>query len=637
MAFWGVEVKPGKPFTHKFDRGRGRLHISQATLGLGSSTTKSLVQCNVGNKSPVFLCALLPDKTESCHLDVEFEEDDEVIFSVIGPRSVHLTGYFLGSGRHSDPNDDTESYGEDIGNTETDASDHSSDEDGYDDSFIDDGNPDVFPTSPVSNDEVVGDEMLDTKKLKERKGRQKRRLKKKYQSRESDDHCSPRKNIISCFSGIESSDDDKLPISSLDKSRKAKDDGPLAKTEDEGMITINQTNQADAVLVDGESQRGVDLPCSSLLHSEVKVPEDGFELKKERRERPSVSKSLEADILNSYDALEDKLQHTEEDTHRVSQDLLVKGVEPNHSLLPSNELGVKNHTKSKKKRKERTKEWKTPESGGLKDCKALQDKAEDQKPATDKGSYELLPFSETGSENGGKQKKRRKECAAEGISVEGSANDNNVLKEDTTKQKEDKSEDDHPTSEQDQKFSDIKSVDIDSNQVADGDQPGDKKSKKKKKKSKNQEYKENMDINEPLLPLEGKNRSSKVFEDKNVEAKPSQTRTLSNGLIIEDLGSGKPDGKVAAPGKKITVHYVGKLKENGQIFDSNIDSSPFKFRLGADDIIEGWNVGLNGMRVGDKRRLIIPPSMGYGSQGAAGENIPPNSWLVYEVEVMGVR
>lgn len=61
-----------------------------------------------------------------------------------------------------------------------------------------------------------------------------------------------------------------------------------------------------------------------------------------------------------------------------------RGVEPNHSLLPSNELGVENHTKSKKKRKERTKEWKTPESGGLKDCKALQDKAEDQKPATDK-------------------------------------------------------------------------------------------------------------------------------------------------------------------------------------------------------------------------------------------------------------
>lgn len=103
---------------------------------------------------------------------------------------------------------------------------------------------------------VVGDEMLDTEKLKERKGSQKRRLKKKYQSSESDGPCSPRKKIISCFSGLESSDgDDKFPISSLCKSRKAKDDGPLAKTEDEGTVTVNQENKADAVLVDGESQR----------------------------------------------------------------------------------------------------------------------------------------------------------------------------------------------------------------------------------------------------------------------------------------------------------------------------------------------------------------------------------------------
>lgn len=66
----------------------------------------------------------------------------------------------------------------------------------------------------------------------------------------------------------------------------------------------------------------MDLPCSSLLHSDVKGPEDGFELKKERRERPSVRKSLEADILNSNDAPKDKLQHTEQDTQRVGQDLL---------------------------------------------------------------------------------------------------------------------------------------------------------------------------------------------------------------------------------------------------------------------------------------------------------------------------
>nr|GMD62407.1 peptidyl-prolyl cis-trans isomerase FKBP43-like [Ipomoea batatas] len=116
-----IEVKAGKPVSHCFERTR-RLRISQATLGIGDSTTKSLVQCNVGNKTPVFLCALLPDKTESCHLDLEFEEEDGVVFSVLGPRSVHLTGYYLSKSSHAYAGSDTESYGEDIANTDTELS-----------------------------------------------------------------------------------------------------------------------------------------------------------------------------------------------------------------------------------------------------------------------------------------------------------------------------------------------------------------------------------------------------------------------------------------------------------------------------------------------------------------------------------
>lgn len=81
---------------------------SQATLGTGTATKKSVVQCNVGNNSPVFLCSLFPEKAESCQLNLEFEEANEVVFSVIGPRSVHLTGYFLGSGgRHYNLNDES--------------------------------------------------------------------------------------------------------------------------------------------------------------------------------------------------------------------------------------------------------------------------------------------------------------------------------------------------------------------------------------------------------------------------------------------------------------------------------------------------------------------------------------------------
>ncbi|PON31586.1 hypothetical protein TorRG33x02_357450, partial [Trema orientale] len=107
MAFWGIEVKPGKPFTHKFDDLRGRLHVSMASLGMGKATTKSVLQCNVGNKSPVFLCSLYPEKTESLQLNLEFEEVDEVVFSVIGPRSIHLSGYYLGSGRHRGVNEES--------------------------------------------------------------------------------------------------------------------------------------------------------------------------------------------------------------------------------------------------------------------------------------------------------------------------------------------------------------------------------------------------------------------------------------------------------------------------------------------------------------------------------------------------
>lgn len=74
--------------------------FSQATLALGTATDKSVLQCNVGNKSPVYLCALYPVSAESVQLNLEFEEADDVIFSVLGPRSVFLTGYFLRGGEH---------------------------------------------------------------------------------------------------------------------------------------------------------------------------------------------------------------------------------------------------------------------------------------------------------------------------------------------------------------------------------------------------------------------------------------------------------------------------------------------------------------------------------------------------------
>lgn len=95
-------------------------------------------------------------------------------------------------------------------------------------------------------------------------------------------------------------------------------------------------------------------------------------------------------------------------------------------------------------------------------------------------------------------------------------------------------------------------------------------------------------------------------------------------------------GAVAEPGKKLTVHYTGMLT-NGKVFDSSRlpGRTPFEFVLGAGTVIAGWEEGLKGMRVGGKRRLEIPPHLGYGSMQAG--DIPPNSALIFEIELLSVE
>lgn len=104
-------------------------------------------------------------------------------------------------------------------------------------------------------------------------------------------------------------------------------------------------------------------------------------------------------------------------------------------------------------------------------------------------------------------------------------------------------------------------------------------------------------------------------------------------LIIEDIVVG--EGAQATKGKTIVVHYTGWLT-NGTKFDSSLDrGQPFSFVLGGGQVIRGWDEGFDGMKIGGKRKLTIPPEMGYGSQAIAGV-IPANSTLVFEVELLGV-
>ena len=108
-------------------------------------------------------------------------------------------------------------------------------------------------------------------------------------------------------------------------------------------------------------------------------------------------------------------------------------------------------------------------------------------------------------------------------------------------------------------------------------------------------------------------------------------------LIIEDLEIGTGDEAVS--GSAVTVHYTGWLYSNGgrgSKFDSSLGGAPFTFTLGAGEVIEGWDKGIEGMNVGGKRELIIPPEMGYGAPGYPPD-IPPDSALIFEVELVAVQ
>ena len=111
-------------------------------------------------------------------------------------------------------------------------------------------------------------------------------------------------------------------------------------------------------------------------------------------------------------------------------------------------------------------------------------------------------------------------------------------------------------------------------------------------------------------------------------------QVTASGLKIIDLVVGT--GDVASSGQTVAVHYRGTL-EDGTQFDASYDrGTPFEFPLGAGRVIKGWDEGVQGMKVGGQRKLVIPPDLGYGSRGA-GRVIPPNATLIFEVELLEIK
>jgi peptidylprolyl isomerase len=117
-------------------------------------------------------------------------------------------------------------------------------------------------------------------------------------------------------------------------------------------------------------------------------------------------------------------------------------------------------------------------------------------------------------------------------------------------------------------------------------------------------------------------------------AAKGKTVTTASGLKYVDVVVGK--GASPTAGKMVKVHYTGTL-ENGKKFDSSVDrNEPFSFVIGVGQVIRGWDEGVMTMKVGGKRKLIIPAKLGYGSRGAGGD-IPPNATLLFDVELLDVQ
>ncbi|PKU67681.1 Peptidyl-prolyl cis-trans isomerase FKBP53 [Dendrobium catenatum] len=461
MAFWGVEIRPSKPYIHNFDQSRGRLRISQATLGDGKSTSRSTMQCNVGDKSPVLLCSLIPNVSETCHLELEFEEDGEVIFSVLGQRSIHLTGYYLGHGRSLD-GDDTESYGEDI--AESDASDSYSygSEDDYESDFIDDADVAIYSESRRPKSSVVIEEIEDD----EKQHRNFRRLKKKHEISDSEDVEMGSQQLVVRNKGStkeESEDDDGFPICFTEEGTISK-----KKKSDDKKRKVNGSTQDTVSVSKANTDRDSRMPAETASKHNEKSKK-----KKENDEKRSIGSENE-EKQNKHKENVNVENNSETDTN------LSKEIE-GHAKESLN--GVKD----------------TDKSGDPDACKQSKKKS----------------------------KKRR-------IS-EGASDEQDSFMEDIDADKipkEDKMTVDEPAA------TDVNVT---------------KKKKKSKKKNKDS------DIKHEALAKEKADLAVNGVDELKQGSQAIKTRTFPNGLIVEEVSMGKPDGKKASPGKKALV----KLSRDG--------------------------------------------------------------------------
>ena len=138
------------------------------------------------------------------------------------------------------------------------------------------------------------------------------------------------------------------------------------------------------------------------------------------------------------------------------------------------------------------------------------------------------------------------------------------------------------------------------------------------------------------VQVQGSSGQTAQSNNQATPPQPTRSQTLPNGLKIEEYNPGAGD-RTTKVGDTIAVHYIGYLPD-GKVFDTSLkgEKKPFAYKLGAGQVIQGWDIGLQDMKVGAVRRLTIPASLAYGAQGVPGA-IPPNSPLVFDVQLMAIQ
>lgn len=181
------------------------------------------------------------------------------------------------------------------------------------------------------------------------------------------------------------------------------------------------------------------------------------------------------------------------------------------------------------------------------------------------------------------------------------------------------------------------------------DEPVDKKAAKRLKRKQRREAKaaaaserEPLAKQQKINPAGPQERSKEKLPKASTtpppeepKAKKKRIRRFSNGYVIENLSYGPEEGPAVENGSRLTVKYKASL-EDGTVFDKTAGNQTFTFVYGKGEVVKGLDKGLDEMRVGDKRRLTVPPKMGYASQGALPA-IPPDAWLSFDIELMGIE